>query len=559
MTHKEVRLIGPPGTGKTFTLASYVERTAEKYGAERLIAASFTRAAARVIASRVDLPRESVGTLHAHAYRALGRPTIAESKAAEWNEHVNDDPDLALDVDVARDADLDEPGWDERSSESATGTERLSRCNLLRAREVAPHLWPDDVQQFWSRWSAWKREASYLDFTDLIEHAADVCPTAPGDPVVLFVDEAQDMSPLEWRLARTWGDAAEVGLMAAADPAQAIYSFKGASPRSFFEPAIPQSDYHVLTQSFRVPRKVHERAVAWLRRSESDVLHEYLPRDYEGRCRRLPSAGGAAATWQSPDLMVELATEDARKTGRSHMILATCAYMLAPTVRRLRERGEPFHNPYRASAGAWNPLRGPADRLVDFLGPIRPDLFGKDGDQRLWTWVELSRWLGELRSQDTLKRGTKIELEARAKADGKLPERNRDPMTAGDLRRMMEPEAWKRLMADLQTDRPWTFLAERLLVSRQKIWRYALSVADAHGAAALLETPKVIVGTCHSTKGGEADVVWLMPDVSPSAHQRWIERGDGHDSIVRTFYVGMTRARDELVLTGAATHAAVDW
>ena len=62
-----------------------------------------------------------------------------------------------------------------------------------------------------------------------------------------------------------------------------------------------------------------------------------------------------------------------------------------------------------------------------------------------------------------------------------------------------------------------------------------------------ISQPKVIVGTIHSVKGGEADVVFLFPDLSPGA-ARMYETQDGRDSATRLFYVGATRARETLVI-----------
>src|SRR5262245_30690340 len=83
----ELRVFGPPGTGKTTYLAAQVGRAAEKYGADRVWVSSFTRAAAAEIGSRgLPIPPQMCATLHAHAYRSLGRPEVAEKHIKEWNE-----------------------------------------------------------------------------------------------------------------------------------------------------------------------------------------------------------------------------------------------------------------------------------------------------------------------------------------------------------------------------------------------------------------------------------------------------------------------------------------
>src|SRR5688572_24171648 len=82
-------LVGPPGTGKT-TEQTRLITEAQDRGWQPLVA-SLTRTAARELAGReMPIAPERIGTLHAHAYRALGGPTIAESKLAEWNAWVTE-------------------------------------------------------------------------------------------------------------------------------------------------------------------------------------------------------------------------------------------------------------------------------------------------------------------------------------------------------------------------------------------------------------------------------------------------------------------------------------
>ena len=67
------------------------------------------------------------------------------------------------------------------------------------------------------------------------------------------------------------------------------------------------------------------------------------------------------------------------------------------------------------------------------------------------------------------------------------------------------------------------------------------------GIDALRNTPQIILGTIHSFTGAEADIVYLFPDISPAGGKEWVGGGEGRDAIVRMFYVGMTRAREQLV------------
>ena len=60
-----------------------------------------------------------------------------------------------------------------------------------------------------------------------------------------------------------------------------------------------------------------------------------------------------------------------------------------------------------------------------------------------------------------------------------------------------------------------------------------------------------------SVKGGEADVVYVVPDVSKESWKSWCWRRRA--DLRRLFYVAFTRAREELVLLEPATDRAVPW
>ena len=99
-----------------------------------------------------------------------------------------------------------------------------------------------------------------------------------------------------------------------------------------------------------------------------------------------------------------------------------------------------------------------------------------------------------------------------------------------------------------------------LMSSRVELSRYPLKIYVNHGHAALSRPPNLWVGTCHSFKGGEADDVYLFPDLAPVAYRAYIAKcGDAYDSVVRTIYVGMTRARESLTLCAAERTYRVGW
>jgi len=86
----------------------------------------------------------------------------------------------------------------------------------------------------------------------------------------------------------------------------------------------------------------------------------------------------------------------------------------------------------------------------------------------------------------------------------------------------------------------------RLTTEMAERAKYAIEVAARRGPRALLDKPQVIVGTIHSVKGGQADVVFLFPDLSLAADVQYRHGGKDRDPVIRQFYVGITRAFERL-------------
>ncbi|HUT58005.1 MAG TPA: hypothetical protein VNA25_09175, partial [Phycisphaerae bacterium] len=82
-------------------------------------------------------------------------------------------------------------------------------------------------------------------------------------------------------------------------------------------------------------------------------------------------------------------------------------------------------------------------------------------------------------------------------------------------------------------------------------------MAKRGGISALTEKPSIIVGTIHSVKGGQADNVYLLPDLSGQAKEEWVSGRT--DPIVRQMYIGMTRASSRLFLCQPPRNAVLRW
>ncbi len=529
--HVEYRIFGPPGTGKTTTLGRYIARAVEAQGPDRVIVASFTRAAAAELVRR-DLPvaRENVGTLHALCYRLLGRPPIAETRIKEWNESVAEPYRITLE-----DPDIDDPhaepvGFDGVSGSTRTNADAcFMRYQLLRARMVPRSAWPSAIREFAQRWEDWKTSNGYMDFTDLIEtsYLDHVHPNVN----VGFFDEAQDFTALELALIRRWAEKLDYVVLCGDDD-QAIYEWKGASPDVLIS-GEPDRKI-VLDRSYRVPRTVQTKALQWIELVGNREPKVYRPRDAEGEVRYL----------RASLIHVKPLVEDIERqivASRTVMVLATCSYMLAGVVEALRSEGIPFWNPYRKRRGDWNPLTptgndgssrvSTAARLLAYLRP-RVDVWGSEA--RMWTPQDLKLWTELVRADGVLRRGARAEIDRMG---------GTDEVSIDVLIRLFEPVALDRAF---DCDLDW--LLRHATKQRRSALEYVLRIFERRGGAALRETPRVTVGTIHSVKGGEADVVYLFPDLSHAGYLHWNRPGAGRDAIRRLFYVGMTRARHSLVL-----------
>lgn len=292
-------ILAGPGTGKTEFLA---RRVAHLLGsgvpATRLLVLTFSRRAAAELEARISafLPRPVSGanasTFHSFAHRLVeahhhrrGEPMpvlltgpeqvrlvgrlLAAEDPADWPvtfRPLLSTPTLAEEV----------ADFVMRCHERLLDSAALARLAAERSDWRA-------LPSFLRRYRHRLREENKIDYgsliADAVEILADLGEDSAGPYDYVVVDEYQDTSPAQARLAELAAGAA-CNLTVAADPHQSIYSFRGAElanveqfPRSMEERG-HEVRYVALNRSQRVPAQILESAQ---RLVEPNRLHR-LPR-----------------------------------------------------------------------------------------------------------------------------------------------------------------------------------------------------------------------------------------------------------------------------------------
>ncbi|MGI8662032.1 MAG: UvrD-helicase domain-containing protein [Acidimicrobiales bacterium] len=233
-------ILAGAGSGKTRVLTRRVAHRAATGSLDprRVLVLTFTRAAASELVGRLRRLglRDSLtaGTFHAVAYGQLRRryaerrvapPGLLERKIAFVARQLPKGAGVRA-IDVATEIEWAKARVIGPSSYAAEAT---------RARRApAPNV--EVVAEAYARYETAKRKAAVVDFDDLlwlaihaIEHDRDTAATVRWQHQHLFVDEFQDVNPLQFRLLQAWLGQRD-DLCVVGDPNQAIYAWNGADP-----------------------------------------------------------------------------------------------------------------------------------------------------------------------------------------------------------------------------------------------------------------------------------------------------------------------------------------
>lgn len=515
----ELMLYGPPGTGKTTSLGILLDAHIRAgLPPDQMLVNAFTRNATWVLKQRLTsqyglTEREMpwVRTIHSSCFQLLGlRPdqVMTPWKLRAFGEDCHYEMKGVL---IQRS--LDDPF--QQTSIQTYGdwcftVEELRRAMLKTVPQIVamfqgkqPTLegpyWDDDEALLFSeRYRAWKHDHGLFDFSDMLETVLKL----QFRPAVrwCWLDEAQDMSPLQWAVADLWAREAQ-RLFVFSDDDQAIFSFAGADPSLLWRRPGHQL---VLSHSYRLPSAIHAEAQRIISRTRTRVPKEFEPHS-EGGSVRMAYGWPDVDFVESDETWLMLIRNRAFGDEVRSYLMRTGI----PFFDRTSLSGVPGQNSARGRAlnvllalHEGKMVRGSQLRVLrgspwPDKAQIRPEFW--PADQISWTRPYSLADLGSA--------GATAELGAAILSE---------PFEA--IR--MEPHERRYL--------------SRLLARR--------------GTAAITSPPKVELATIHGVKGEEADNVAVSTSMTKRTYLEYAGDEDGRvdanpDPEHRCFYVGITRAR----------------
>ena len=316
-------IYGPPGTGKTHTLLGHIENFLETTPPDQIGYFTFSKNAAGEGKQRAvdkfklsydDLPYFQ--TLHSFCFNQLGINKNQVMQSKHYRE-LSEKMEIELEFNQKQDEDYDGVFY--------STDPYIQMINLARSKELDPikfyHLANNSkislnkLEIIVEELERYKEQNGLIDFPDMLEKFLD-SGEAPRLRV-MFVDEAQDLSLIQWRLVRKIEERSQDSYISGDDD-QAIYKWNGAHVNTFIN---LEGKKTVLDQSQRVPQKPFALANKLIKRVTNRVEKEWLPKEQEGsveECNDLYEVNFSQGKW---------------------LVLAQANYMLAGIGEILDEKG----------------------------------------------------------------------------------------------------------------------------------------------------------------------------------------------------------------------------
>jgi hypothetical protein len=274
---KTIKIFGPPGTGKTYTLIERVLKTKLRKGIqpEKIAFISFTNKAVNTAVDRAlsAFPQYTVEnftrfkTLHKYCRRYF-KEEIFDIK--------NCMIDFALQESILKRSDRRLEDDEFIYKDWSLGIYDKARNMMEDPIKVykKESYKKDNIDVFQRKISTYEhyKQNSFIDFTDMIERAIDEIEFPELD--VLILDEAQDFTPLQWSVLYKMAENSK-RIYLAGDDDQGIYQWNGADAK-YFTTYFPGRKV-VLRKTRRFGKAIHHFTEIIRRGILNSEEKEYLP------------------------------------------------------------------------------------------------------------------------------------------------------------------------------------------------------------------------------------------------------------------------------------------
>jgi DNA helicase-2/ATP-dependent DNA helicase PcrA len=563
------RLFGGPGSGKTTALLDRVDGILDQDDVEvrDVLVVSYTRAAAAEVrerlAERLDVsPRSLQGnvcTMHAKAYELLNLSrgdVVGEDDKKEFCEEYGveyEDEYGGAGRRTARSTTLGNKiiatsQWLQRTNrEVADWYDVPFQWNVEEVRlppEIDPNAqegnkytptWPSsddrvDVPETIRAWRAYKGEHSLVGFADMLERVKQRSLVPNVD--YLVIDEFQDITTLQYEVYEEWKPHMKQVLIAGDDD-QVVYAWQGADPNLLLD--AERDEDVVLPNSYRLPSRILNVVNREIRHIEKRQEKDLKPR----------KEGGTVEGVESPSMLdlVRNVRYTVQQDDGSLMILFRARYQMFQFIDEFIGEGIPF-------------------KVLT--------------DQRMWT----DRLTQYVRAVEAIDRGESVDgLQARRLADmlqdSAFGTGDRDDLYDAIDEREEETGVESLTELAFEADEIKNFApfmpgpaSAGDMVRKVTSFQRKSVTAYFAGEYAEMDPARVRVGTIHSAKGREADHVFVSTDLTEKVVEQMaasvpdptaidgVEEFTSTTSPVpvltdnerRVFYVGMSRARERLVV-----------
>ena len=492
---KPTLILGGPGCGKTTALLNIVEKAFSRgVEPERIAYVAFTRKAAQEAKERMGekfgIEPDSIPyfrTLHSFAFKHIdAAPSqiltdqvlkdYAKAEGLQLSAQFIDEFGQAV----------PQPSTPDEKALAAHSLQRLTKRPLadITLEEGIPTNFAsriiDDYEEF-------KKDAILYDFTDMLQKFVDEATLPEFD--LLIVDEAQDLSKLQWQMVEKLVEYSK-DVYYAGDDDQAIYTWAGADIEYFLH---MDADREVLPTSYRLKSNVFDACQKVIR-----YCDDRYPKDWQ------PHAEGGVVEFVS---RLEPLFPEMREG--SWFVLARTNSLVKSLAKRMRERGFAFWHP--SKDGLVSSVKAPPVQAALVYENLRK---GKQftGEQMRIVWHYIS---------PKLKPGT-------------VP--------------VFEPETLYGIDDLCSTG----FVAGGSwldVLSMSGSMKAYIRMLRSEGES-LVKPPRITISTIHGVKGGEADNVLVWQKLPSLTHKNWTNH---EPQEIRALFTAMSRARDRLIFLDTAT------